>query len=129
MLSLYVTSQVVSEASNLPVVDTVAGWISSVTSLVTSGVASWVLLLLLLTLMPNTTVHLRPALIGSLVAAILWKFAKHGFKLYLTKAVSYSVLYGSLGLIPLFLFWMYLTWLIVLFGLELTYTLQAMRGR
>ncbi|MEX1026918.1 MAG: YhjD/YihY/BrkB family envelope integrity protein, partial [Candidatus Paceibacterota bacterium] len=38
-------------------------------------------------------------------------------------------LYGSLGLIPLFLFWIYVSWLIMLFGLELTYTLQVMHGR
>ena len=39
------------------------------------------------------------------------------------------MLYGSLGLIPLFLLWVYVTWLIVLFGLQVTYTLQAMKGR
>jgi membrane protein len=38
-------------------------------------------------------------------------------------------LYGALGLIPLFLFWLHLTWLIVLFGMELAFTLQAMKGR
>ncbi len=91
--------------------------------------ATWLLIFLLYILMPNTKVRLRPALIGAFVAAALWELSKWGFKLYVTKAVSYSALYGSLGLLPLFLLWLYLTWLIVLFGLEITSTLQAMHGR
>lgn len=119
----------------------VVGWVASfagkglVTSLVqtfsgfTALAASWLLLFLVYTLMPNTRVRVRSALVGSLVAALLWELSKWGFKLYVSKAVSYSTLYGSLGLIPLFLLWLYITWLTVLFGLELTYTLQTMRGR
>lgn len=91
--------------------------------------ASWLLLFFLYARMPNTRVLLRPAAVGAFVAAVLWEFAKFGFALYVRTALPYSVLYGSLALIPLFLFWVYLTWLIILFGLELTYTLQHMKGR
>ncbi|TWT74234.1 YihY/virulence factor BrkB family protein [Allorhodopirellula solitaria] len=94
-----------------------------------SFLAGWVLLFLLYSMMPNTHVSLRAAAIGSGVGAVLWGFAKFGFQIYVSKAVPYSALYGSLGLIPLFLFWIYVTWLIVLFGLILTYTTQTMRGR
>lgn len=62
------------------------------------------------------------------MAAVLWEIAKWIFKLYVTKALPYSALYGSLALVPLFLYWLYITWLIVLFGLELTAILQNMRG-
>jgi membrane protein len=91
--------------------------------------ASWVLLFLLYALMPNTHVSVKAAAAGALVAALLWEAAKFGFQIYVAKAVPYSAIYGSLGLIPLFLFWIYVTWLIVLFGLILTYTLQTLRGR
>lgn len=91
--------------------------------------ASWVLLFLLYALMPNTQVSVRAAGIGSLVGSLLWEGAKFGFQIYVAKAVPYDAIYGSIGLIPLFLFWMYVTWLIVLFGLILTYTLQTLRGR
>jgi membrane protein len=90
--------------------------------------ASWVLLFLLYALMPNTRVALRSAAIGSLVGSLLWEFAKFGFQIYVVEAVPYSAIYGSIGLIPLFLFWMYVTWVIVLFGLILTYTLQSLGG-
>ncbi len=96
---------------------------------VTGVLASWVLLFLMYALMPNTKVSIRAAVIGALVAALLWESAKFGFQVYVRTALPYSALYGSLGLIPLFLFWVYVTWWIFLFGLVWTYTLQTIRGR
>ena len=93
-----------------------------------SVLASWVLLFLLYALMPNTHVSVRAAGAGSLVSSLLWEAAKFGFQIYVAKALPYSALYGSIGLIPLFLFWIYVTWLIVLFGLILTQALQTFRG-
>ncbi len=94
-----------------------------------SVLASWVLLFLLYALMPNTHVSVRAAAIGSFLGAIFWEGAKTAFQIYVAKALPYSALYGSLGLIPLFLFWIYVTWLIFLFGLIVTQTLQTWRGR
>ena len=56
--------------------------------------------------------------IGSFVSAVLWVVAKWGFGFYVSMFMPYSQLYGSLALIPLFLFWLYMIWWIVLFGLE-----------
>jgi len=79
--------------------------------------------------MPNTHVRWRPALWGALVAAVLTGATKWAFGLYVSQALPYMKLYGAIGLVPLFLFWLYLNWLLVLFGLEIAYTLQAMKGR
>ena len=87
------------------------------------------MLVLLYKLMPNTQVRWRPALWGAFVAAGLAEASKWGFGLYVSQALPYLKLYGAIGLVPLFLFWLYLGWLIILFGLELAYTLQAMKGR
>ena len=123
-LSLYLSAQVVDWIGTFGPSGSiiVLGHLLSVT-------ASWVLLFLLYALMPNTHVSLRSAAIGAVVSALLWETAKFGFQVYVAKAVPYAALYGALGLIPLFLFWMYVTWLIVLFGLVLTHTLQTLRGR
>jgi len=91
--------------------------------------ASWLLLFLLYILMPAARVQARAAVAGAFVAAVLWETGKWAFALYVSRALPYSAVYGSLGLVPLFLFWVYLNWLVVLFGLELTNTLQTMRGR
>jgi membrane protein len=100
-------------------------WLTRFTALA----ASWLLLVMLYMWMPATKVHLKPALIGAFVAAAIWEVSKWGFKLYTSTAVTTSALYGSLGLIPLFLIWIHLTWLIVLFGLEITHTLQTMGSK
>ena len=63
------------------------------------------------------------------MAAVLAEASKWAFGLYVSQALPYLKLYGAIGLMPLFLFWLYLSWLIVLFGLEIAFTLQAMKGR
>lgn len=124
-LSLYVSGQLVAWVAHF----TVPYWVVWTISRLLALLASWILLFLLYSLMPNTKVRKRPALIGSFTAALLWEAGKIGFQVYVSRALPYSALYGSLGLIPLFLFWIYVSWLIMLFGLELTYTLQVMHGR
>ncbi len=74
--------------------------------------------------LPNTQVKPGAALWGALVAALIWALAKWVFKVYVTRFIPFSQLYGILGLIPLSVLWIYITWLIVLFGLQLTYTTQ-----
>ena len=122
-MSLYLSSQVVEWFGNTEGREAIKPMLTHCVSLV----ASWILLFLVYALMPNTRVSVRAAAIGAAVSAILWELAKYGFQIYLSEAVPYS-LYGSLGLIPLFLFWIYLTWLLVLFGLILTFTLQSLGG-
>lgn len=124
-LSLSVGGRIVGAAEQVPVLGTIVNWASGLFALA----ASWLLLFLLYKLMPNTTVNVKSALAGAFVAAVLWELGKFGFGLYVSKAIPYAKIYGALGLIPLFLFWVYITWVIVLFGLELTYTLQAMKGK
>ena len=79
-------------------------------------------------LIPNTKVRIGPALWGAAAAALLWTIVKAVFGLYVTKFIPYKAIYGLLGLVPLTVFWIYLSWLIVLFGLQLTYTTQNIRS-
>ena len=85
---------------------------------------STVLLLIVYTTMPNTKVRLRPAFAGALIGAILWEAGKWGFTTYLEFSTNYARLYGSIAIIPIFLLWVYLPWLIVLFGLHVSYLMQ-----
>lgn len=71
-------------------------------------------------LLPNTEVPSSSALIGAAVATPIWLIAKWGFALYVGRFVRTGNLYGVLGLVPLFLIWLNLSWLILLFGAELT---------
>lgn len=125
-LSFFLTSQLLENASS---VDTfgLLGWVMGLLAPLASTAATWLLLLLIYKLLPNAKVQLRAALIGALVAAILWEASKWGFRFYVQRAVGYSALYGSLGLVPLFLLWMYVTWMVILFGLEISYVVQTIK--
>jgi len=112
-------------------VETAAGWqgMPSAVRFVWSLFCGWLLLLSIYILMPNTTVRLRPAAIGALVGVILLEIGKRLLGVALGNAFAVSQLYGSLGLIPLFMFWVYLMCLALLFGLQVSATLQMLRGR
>ena len=77
--------------------------------------------------MPNAKVRPGAALWGAAVAALLWAAAKYGFRIYVTHVIPGWAVYGILGIIPLAVLWIYITWLIVLFGLQLTYATQHVK--
>jgi len=84
--------------------------------------------LLLYQLMPNTKVHWKAALIGGLVAAVLWIANGKFNALFASKVVSASKIYGSLSAIPIFLFGLYLSWTILLFGAQVAYAFENRRA-
>jgi membrane protein len=104
-------------------------WMLKAAPVLWSFIATWLVMFAVYRLLPNTAVHVRPALIGALVAAVLLEIGKRTMGAYIGNALSIRQLYGSLGLIPLFMFWVYLMWLVVLFGLEVSATLQSLGGR
>jgi membrane protein len=122
---LYAAEFWLGRAEALPVVGPVFAFLGEFGSLAGSFLA----LGLLFKLLPNTLVRWRPAVAGAFVSAALWDASKWAFGLYVSRALPYLKLYGAIGLIPLFLFWLYVNWLIVLFGMEIAFTLQAMHGR
>lgn len=82
--------------------------------------AFWLMYLVI----PNTRVQMRSALVGALVAGVFWELAKNLFASSVGHSVRYSTIYGSLAVIPIFLIWLYITWIIVLAGLEIAFTHQ-----
>lgn len=82
---------------------------------------------LLLMTVPNFPVHRRNAIVGGVVTAVLFEMLKRGFGLYIAKFGSYQVIYGALAAVPIFMLWVYLCWMVVLFGAELTASLPEWR--
>ena len=75
-------------------------------------------------LMPNTRVDWRAALVGGLVGGILFHLNNMFSVLYVSRVVSNSKIYGSLGLVPVFMIGLYFSWLILLFGAQVSYAYQ-----
>lgn len=79
-------------------------------------------------LMPNTRVQWKAALIGGAVGGSLWQLNSMFNTLYINRVVTYSKIYGSLGILPVFLIGLYFSWLILLFGAQVAYAYQNRRA-
>ncbi len=123
-LSLSATSQLFSATGglvkSLPLLGTL---FYTVVSVVLSAGAY----MLLYMTVPNRRVHWRDALWGGLAAAIAFELAKRGFALFIRQFPTYAIIYGALAALPLFLVWMYLSWLITLVGAVLAAALPVVK--
>jgi membrane protein len=63
---------------------------------------------------PNAQVRKRDAIVGGLLASIAFELGKRGFAAYLLHVPTYKTVYGAFALVPVFLLWVYLSWLLTL---------------
>ncbi|MBT8063301.1 MAG: YihY family inner membrane protein [Xanthomonadales bacterium] len=91
-------------------------------------ILTWAAFTLVFLLVPNRSVKLRHAAIGALLSALLFSLAKTAFVAFVSRA-SFNVIYGTLATIPIFLFWMYLVWVVVLLGASLAASLTTFNER
>ena len=74
---------------------------------------------------PNRVVSWRHALIGGALAALLFELAKYGFGAYVTNFPAYEQIYGAFATVPMFLIWLYVSWLVILLGATITAALNT----
>ncbi|MBT8122207.1 MAG: YihY family inner membrane protein, partial [Gammaproteobacteria bacterium] len=75
-------------------------------------------------LIPNTRVQFRAALVGGIIAGVLWKITGWGFATFIASSAKYAAIYSSFAILILLLIWMYLSWLILLVGSQIAYFVQ-----
>jgi membrane protein len=102
-----------------------------VTTLVDMGIFPYVVSGLLFTMLiwyvPNIRVRFRSALIGGFFSGLLWQLSNWGFARFLAgagRAGTREILFAGFAALPLFLLWVYISWIIVLLGSELSYVVQ-----
>lgn len=78
-------------------------------------------------LVPNHRVSWRHALIGGVLASLLFETAKAGLGWYLRQVPSYQQVYGALAVLPIFLLWIYISWAVVLLGASIAASLSSFR--
>lgn len=79
---------------------------------------------LLYTVVPNVAVRWRNAFVGAAFAAIMLEIAKNLFATFVKYFASYKILYGAIAVLPIFLIWIYISWVIILLGAIVTATLN-----
>ncbi len=99
---------------NTPFISTIVPYFIS---LMTFTLFNWIL--------PWCRVGLRAAFYGGLITTVIFESAKAGFAFYLSHASTYRLVYGAMAVLPLFLIWLYVSWLIILLGALITKTIKT----
>ncbi len=84
----------------------------------------WIAMVFLYIFIPNTRIRFASAVTGGVIAGTAWQMAQWGYFHFQVGVANYNAIYGTLAALPIFLVWIYTSWLIVLFGLEIVYAHQ-----
>lgn len=123
-LSLTVTSQLFMATSSLTKAVPFVGALFLTLVSVAITTAGYTLLYLVV---PNRSVDWHDAVWGGLAAAIAFEVAKRVFAIFISQFHTYAIIYGALAALPLFLLWMYVSWMITLVGALLTAALPVVK--
>lgn len=117
-----------SFATAVPLLQVSAGhWVSAGQRLLAllPFVATFGMLWLMFVLVPNCRVSRRNAALGAFLGALLFEVARWGFALFVRHAQNYQDIYGALAVIPVFLLWIYLSWVIVILAASIAASVAA----
>lgn len=111
------------------------GWILAVTEPVIQWVLKYLvpflltccMFLLIFKIIPTDPISFRSAMKVSLFTSMLWELAKHLFGWYVANIATYSIFYGSLSALAIFVLWVYYSSTIIVMGGELLYVLERDR--
>lgn len=117
-LAAFAGNTITQRFENLPGI----GWLLVTIGYVGPAIVGILVIAAIYKLLPNTRVRYRAAISGGVIAVPLWLLARWGFSVYVRHLVVKGNLYGVLGVLPLFLIWINLSWMIFLFGAELAHT-------
>lgn len=122
-VTVYITREVITVVGKVSVLEQVSPFIHySLGSI--PYLATWVLFTLIYMVMPNKRVHLLPALLGGIIAGTLFQIFEFVYIYFQVGVSKYNAIYGSFAALPLFLVWLHASWLILLYGAEISYAAQ-----
>ena len=84
----------------------------------------WVLFTFIYIFMPNTKVQFKSGMLAGIAAGSLYQVVQWGYITFQVGVAKYNAIYGSFAALPLFLLWIQVSWLIVLFGAEISFAHQ-----
>jgi membrane protein len=84
----------------------------------------WILFTFIYIFMPNTKVKFTSGLVAGIVAGSIYELVQWGYITFQVGVAKYNAIYGSFAALPLFLGWLQVSWLVVLFGAEISFSHQ-----
>lgn len=121
--TIFITTQIENIAENIAIL----GFISPVLLFLVRLIPYmliWMIFTLVYMVMPNTNVKFSSALIAAIIAGTLFQLAQWGYIHFQIGVSRYNTIYGSFAALPLMLLWMQISWLIILFGAEISFANQ-----
>jgi len=129
LIAVSMTSALEAQAFTLKLREmTYVGDLVTVLFKVLPYVAMWAAFAFLYTFMPNIKVHLRAAIVGGIFGGTLWQFSQWAYVNFQIGVAKYNAIYGTMAALPILMVWIYVSWMIVLLGLEVTYAWQNLRN-
>jgi len=122
-LTVFITTQITLITQKIALLGTFSPVISFFLKILPYAVI-WVLFTFLYIFMPNTKVHFRSGILGGIVAGTIYQIVQWAYISFQIGAAKYGAIYGSFAALPLFLVWLQISWLIVLFGAEISFASQ-----
>ena len=116
LVSVTISTYIMALSAGVP------GWASAAHAFALRAVPiamSSIAFFLIYRIVPHRKVPWRHALLGAVVASVLFEAAKQVFSFFVRESPTYSLVYGAFAAVPVFLVWLYLSWLVVLLGAEL----------
>jgi len=87
----------------------------------------WIALTVLFLFIPNTTVRFRSAVVGAILAGTCWQLAQWWYIHFQVGVAKYNAIYGTMAVLPIFMVWIYVSWLTVLLGVEIVHVHQNIK--
>ena len=122
-VTVYITTQLTQITQKTALLGMLSTLIFSVLKLLPYGLI-WLLFTIMYMLMPNTRVRFLPGLVAGVFAGTAYQIAQWGYISFQIGVARYNAIYGSFAALPLFLIWLQASWLIVLFGAEISHAAQ-----
>ena len=122
-VTVFITTQITAITQKVALLGVFSPVIFLVLKFIPYGLI-WILFIFMYILMPNTKVRFSSGLIGGVIAGTIYQIAQWAYITFQVGVAKYNAIYGSFAALPLFLIWIQLSWLVVLFGAEISFAYQ-----
>lgn len=122
-ITVFIATQVTLIAKKIELLGVFSPIISLVLKILPYGVI-WLLFTFVYIFIPNTKVRFRSGLLGGIVAGTIYQIVQWIYIIFQIGASKYGAIYGSFAALPLFLVWLQVSWMVVLFGAEISFASQ-----